>query len=240
MLFPPIKGFIFVLLSIILVLSTIIFIYRLYRFKMIRTIIFWSQESKSFTVKENSLDQGIFQGKGNFPWLKRCSTVKNFFTKYLIKEIFHKKFDQGNFPQSKKFSTKKFDQGNFPQSREFSTKYSIKEIFHSEEHFTHTHAHTHKHTHTHTHTKIKQILHSRRDFSQKNLIKEIFHKKIWWRKFSKAKEIFYKVVFLKKFDQGKFPQTNIFCKQNNQKRSFNAKILNPFNTKSYAIIFLAL
>ena len=57
----------------------------------------------------------IFDSQGNFPQSRK------FCAKYLIKEILHKIFDQGNFPQSK-FFHKRFDQRNIPLIKKFFNK----------------------------------------------------------------------------------------------------------------------
>ena len=81
--------------------------------------------SKKFSTK--NLIKEIFQSQGTFPknnWSSKFSTVK---------EIFHKKLDQGSFSQSRKFSTKNlikmisYSPGNFPQ-RSFSWKIWSKKL----------------------------------------------------------------------------------------------------------------
>ena len=150
-----------------------------------------------------------------------CSQESKFFT---IKEFFH---SQWTFPQSRNFFTCKkpfHSQGAFPNQRIFShsRNFSLaKELFHSRGNF------------PQSRNFSTYILLDQGNFPQKNLLDQ---RNVPTRMFST------KLFFL---DQGSFPQTKISRVKKifvikDQKGSLKAKILDPFNIKSYAKIFLTL
>lgn len=87
----------------------------------------------------------LFTRSNNFSLIKEIFNKKHwswkFFTKNLIKEIFHKNVDQRNFPQLRTFSTKilikdifhsqrNFQQGSFLQKNWSTNFFIVKKIFH--------------------------------------------------------------------------------------------------------------